>query len=353
MPAYNEEHREKLEKIGILGVNISLLVIHGTLLFVFLFFHVFWMVLLNTSSFLIYSVLFLILFKKKYLLYAICAFLEIWIFMILSTLYMGWDYGFQYYCIALVPVTIYTIYSLLKKSNINILLLLSFSILVYVSFIVLRIVALMFPPFYTKPDGISSTFCWMFNAAITFAFLMLFMYGFVGAIMKYETLLQFQAERDQLTGLFNRRKFDELIKKESQKLKSEDERCFIAILDIDDFKKINDTFGHLAGDFVLVEVAKRIAAIVGADGAVSRWGGEEFGIILNKDTDSNRAERILKKVQWEVSNTEYGYENERIIVSITLGAASLSTTTDGIRALRMADENLYYGKLHGKNQCVF
>ena len=100
-------------------------------------------------------------------------------------------------------------------------------------------------------------------------------------------------------------------------------------------------------------MAKRIAAIVGADGAVSRWGGEEFGIILNKDTDSNRAERILKKVQWEVSNTEYGYENERIIVSITLGAASLSTTTDGIRALRMADENLYYGKLHGKNQCVF
>jgi diguanylate cyclase (GGDEF)-like protein len=121
--------------------------------------------------------------------------------------------------------------------------------------------------------------------------------------------------------------------------------------DIDDFKKVNDTYGHECGDEILIIVSEIVSNNVREQDYVCRWGGEEMLVLLktDKDTAVSVAERICK----EVSENAVEYKGENVGVTLTLGVSQYQNGENIRTIIDRADKNLYYGKNHGKNQVVF
>ncbi|MCG8324513.1 MAG: diguanylate cyclase [Thiotrichales bacterium] len=172
----------------------------------------------------------------------------------------------------------------------------------------------------------------------------------IDANSKLETL----ASRDPLTNLPNRRAFDEYFQSEWDRHKRSASMISLLIIDADFFKQYNDTYGHSAGDIVLIRLANHISECINrpAD-KVIRYGGEEF-VVLLPDTSINGsievAERILKKVR----ELKIVHETSSInkIVTVSIGVATTDPTDDKIKEMlfEWADEQLYIAKMNGRNQ---
>ena len=125
----------------------------------------------------------------------------------------------------------------------------------------------------------------------------------------------------------------------------------LLLMDIDNFKKVNDTFGHDCGDEVLKFVAGIISNGVRKNDNVFRWGGEEILVLLN--SDEQKAIEVAEKIRREIEKSVVNYRGEvKVSVTVTIG---LSTYAGGKSIQDMmddADAKLYYGKRHGKNQVV-
>ena len=155
---------------------------------------------------------------------------------------------------------------------------------------------------------------------------------------------------DPLTQVANRHYFDFEIAKRLEEAKLFSNTFGIMIMDIDFFKKVNDTYGHLIGDEILKIVAHTLSSNVKKTDLVSRWGGEEFIAIVdvaNNDDLINIAERL----RLLVAASSYQFEDGKTIqVTISIGG-TMVTKTDTIKtAITRADENLYYAKQNGRNQ---
>jgi len=160
---------------------------------------------------------------------------------------------------------------------------------------------------------------------------------------KYEKL----AATDALTGLYNRYKFSELFLYEYELMLQRDNKMSLVMLDIDFFKKINDTYGHDIGDRVLVEVSNIILQSLRNTDTISRWGGEEFVMLLptaNLQTALKIAENIRKTIeQKEINIAKH--------VTVSLGVTEVQKEDILESALKRADEALYEAKKSGRN-CV-
>ena len=143
---------------------------------------------------------------------------------------------------------------------------------------------------------------------------------------------------------------DQMIALRMQELKTTGRRFTMILGDIDDFKRVNDTYGHDAGDLVLVSVANTIQNTVRSNDAVCRWGGEEILILVDDDLDSASlaAERIRKSIE----QMEVAFEGKKIKVTMTFGIAESIPGYKIEHLIQQADDKLYYGKKHGKNQVV-
>lgn len=166
----------------------------------------------------------------------------------------------------------------------------------------------------------------------------------------YQKELLLKATVDGLTGLYNRNYFIELAEKELD-MKDHDRYISLIFLDIDNFKRVNDTYGHLVGDLVLKEFAATIAKIVGDRGIIGRIGGEEFAIILpnrNETESYNIAEEIRKQVE----DNKIGIsENEQINYTVSIGITSTNSSVANFQNLyKFADLALYQSKTTGKNK---
>lgn len=157
--------------------------------------------------------------------------------------------------------------------------------------------------------------------------------------------LQSSAMTDFTTGLENRRSM-------TRKLKVQllGGHTSIILLDIDDFKKINDTYGHECGDNILQIVSLIMTAVVGKKGVIARWGGEEFLIMLF-DAKLADGQIIAEEIRKAVEISPFRYENNIIPVTLTLGVAELSKELGLDASIRKADDALYQGKKQSKN-CV-
>jgi len=118
--------------------------------------------------------------------------------------------------------------------------------------------------------------------------------------------------------------------------------------DVDDFKKINDTYGHNCGDYVLNFIAQKMKNIC-SNCVISRWGGEEF-LIHNGTHDSTH--EVLEKLRREIENSECIYKQQKINISLTIGVAQRNADGDIEEWIKHADDRLYYGKNNGKNMVV-
>ncbi|WP_455755968.1 diguanylate cyclase [Sulfurimonas sp.] len=169
-----------------------------------------------------------------------------------------------------------------------------------------------------------------------------------------EELLEL-SHRDPLTCLFNRRYFsDQLEKVKSFALRNKHPISMI-ILDIDDFKKINDTYGHAIGDEVIITMAKTLEDVVRKSDIVVRFGGEEF-VILLQNIDLEKGYAIAEKLRIAVENLEVkSFDNQSIKFTSSFGVAQFSETLDNDsleQTLSRADEALYKAKKSGKNKVI-
>jgi diguanylate cyclase (GGDEF)-like protein len=163
--------------------------------------------------------------------------------------------------------------------------------------------------------------------------------------------LDFTARVDALTGLYNRRHMEERLKEECEVFKRTGQDFSVMLVDIDDFKQINDVYGHDAGDSVLKTVSNMLRELVRDYDVVSRWGGEEFLLLfpnLAKSDATGRAETIKAAVQ----AYQYTYNENLLHITVTVGVASFGQydTTDSV--IKRADNAMYQGKNMGKNKVV-
>lgn len=156
------------------------------------------------------------------------------------------------------------------------------------------------------------------------------------------TILEKKANTDNLTGLYNRNKMIEELQK-IDKYQTNTNDIFIVMIDLDNFKKINDKYGHPIGDIVLKELSKIFINFIKTPNIVSRYGGEEFTIIFfnsEKDEVLNTMEKIRKTVEETKINNE-------ILCTISIGITRYNENY--AKTLKTADEALYFVKNNGKN----
>ena len=169
-------------------------------------------------------------------------------------------------------------------------------------------------------------------------------------IKSLQAKLEEQAIRDPLTGLLNRRFFEEALKKEVAHADRKKQAITILILDIDEFKRVNDTYGHAAGDAVLETFGKVITQQTRKDDLAVRLGGEEFLILMTEmslDQGIKRAEEIRSLIE----NLEIEFEGTLIRVTVSIGAAEYPSSSTSIRdVMRKADQAMYRAKFKGRNQ---
>lgn len=173
-------------------------------------------------------------------------------------------------------------------------------------------------------------------------------------LINAKEVMAFQASHDVLTGLINRRAVMDEMECEIERTKRNLQPLYICMCDIDHFKKINDTFGHLAGDEVLREVGKRFNAILRPYDTIGRYGGEEFLIIVN--SDEKHVYELFERIRRTIGDEPFVYEQETLKVTISCGVSLFLPPKDKrntIELLAAADGALYKAKETGRNRIVF
>ena len=154
---------------------------------------------------------------------------------------------------------------------------------------------------------------------------------------------------DGLTGTNNKRFLLESLEREIPRARRHKRPLALLMFDIDHFKSINDTYGHLAGDYVLKELANVIKARLRPDDVLGRYGGEEFGVEL-PETPLAGAVAIGEELRRLVEAHPFVFEGEHIRVTISVGAAQLGENADVLGFIKVADEKLYAAKRGGRNR---
>jgi diguanylate cyclase (GGDEF)-like protein len=168
-------------------------------------------------------------------------------------------------------------------------------------------------------------------------------------INKSKCKLDRLANRDRLTGLYNRRYFDEEIKKELERAVRYNYFLSLFMIDIDFFKKINDTYGHQKGDQVLAVVSSIILENTRMNDIVARYGGEEI-VVLIPETGANNSMYVAEKIR---SRVESGtIEQINIPVTVSIGGAFYKRNDTAAKLIKKADDALYKAKERGRNIVV-
>jgi diguanylate cyclase (GGDEF)-like protein len=155
---------------------------------------------------------------------------------------------------------------------------------------------------------------------------------------------------DGLTQINNKRYLTEFLEREIGRCHRYNRDLSLIMIDLDHFKKVNDTHGHIAGDFVLRELAQRIKQRIRKEECFARYGGEEFAIVIPESGPDN-ARRFAEKLRKIVADHPFVFEGKEIQVTISLGVADMtSEMTDPAQFIKGADAKLYEAKEAGRNQ---
>jgi two-component system cell cycle response regulator len=159
------------------------------------------------------------------------------------------------------------------------------------------------------------------------------------------------ANYDAVTGIFNKHVFLRRIQEELSYAKRSKWNLSLLMIDIDFFKKVNDTHGHMAGDFILQGVAQRIQKMVRDEDILARYGGEEFSVIL-RGTTKEGARTLAERIRLEVAQTPFVFEGTSIPITISTGGATLEGNNFATpeELIAQADACLYTSKEEGRNR---
>lgn len=322
--------------------NISLMIFVFLYMMFFQFCGITYMVYHSIPTLVMYVLFFYLIHKQMLYQYVKLLYIVITIYMGAANICVGYSAGFHLYCTSLVPLTLYMVYvgNKINTQKINPLLSSVCLVCVYLS---TSVYVILKGPIYEVDASITSV--WLVaNAISVFCFLFAYSSLMLKFVMNSEDKLTDMANTDQLTGLSNRHYMMTYLDESYQKILSSQ---WIAMADIDDFKKINDTYGHSCGDYVLIEIAKAIQEVCQGC-TICRWGGEEFLIV--SDTDNIQPE-LLEQLRKKIENTSFSYQDHNFVVTITIGVSFYQSHLSLDEWVRDADKKLYDGKTSNKN-CV-
>ena len=334
---------------GVMGL------VHGGLMLIFLVADVIPLAMFNVLSVVVYLFCFILCRVGHIMPVYVSIVLEVTFYTVISTYFVGLRCGTYCFLFSIIPIIIYFGSYLIKgKKRWSVILVL---ILNFLTFVVLYIRFFNAEPvFQVSPDI-------MLVLVVYSAFAMVFSILFYNAIYIYSSenqlsilqqenrQLSADAHEDALTSLLNRRGFLPLIRSLMEPKSGRRTIFCIAFCDLDDFKRVNDSYGHEAGDEVLLHATKMIQQeLPGSD--ICRWGGEEF-VILLKDCDILTARSKVERLRKTVESNPTEFVGKQIFVTMTIGLEeNLESYKNPEDIIKKADERMYYGKQHGKNILV-
>ena len=338
---------------GIIFTVGVMCLVHVTLLVIFSVAEVQPLVRFNVASVIIYVIGLISCKFGRVMPVYISIIVEVTVYTIFSTYYIGLKCGTYCFLFSIVPIIIYFgcfLFKGARRWSIVLMLAINFAV-----FVVLYVIFTKREPIYElTPDTrlllvIFSSFVMIFS---TIFYNTIYIYANEREIVNLEEKnkqLSVDAHEDVLTTLLNRRGFLPLIEP-MIKVTSSEEFC-VAFIDIDDFKVINDSYGHEAGDEVLRHITTLMRKEM-HDCDICRWGGEEI-VILMKGYDMETAKERLEALRKSIETIPTAFFNKQIFVTITIGLEKYSKkykTPEEI--IKAADKRMYYGKQHGKNMLI-
>ncbi len=331
---------------------IMSLIIHAILFGFFVLIQMPVLYIFNIASVLLYLILSCSIrhiYSIKYWL--VVPFLEVVVHVFLCNYYMGWGYGFSLYGLMIIPVIYYISYynSKVRQDIVG-------SSLLAVIDLVVIVISCIKAESINKCSGITAeqqmlVFC--ANLILCTTAIMVYSAHFVIEMKKATHMLKerndeldFVAHYDAVTHMRNRQHMQELF---DEYEKSEKKYC-VVLIDLDDFKEKNDTYGHLCGDEILVNLSYLIRQEVRNRGEVCRWGGDEILLLLKMDerTGYQLVENICRQIQ----KFTLEYEGNKIRTTATFGFVFCDEAISMEKRISLADSRLYEGKKRGKNQIV-
>ncbi len=327
-------------------------VVHSIFCLIFIYLKIWPMAVFNVFS----PVLYFYLRKyskqeKKYIIF-IYAYTEIILHAIFATYYAGWGAGFGQYIIALVPYCFFACYELTKGRK-RVVLPMILTLVASVVYLLCRHIANNTISAYELKGDVQDVL-FLFNSIATFVFMYCFLTLYTYTLNEMEirlkrqnAILDHRASTDPLTSLLNRRSMGVYLENayESGAVFS------VAMCDIDDFKTINDSFGHEAGDLVLKEIARIIRETIPEGNQICRWGGEEILILFNGHNLKETAD-ICEELREKTDQNIIPFYDKTLHVTLTIGVAEHFKNIGIDETISAADGRLYYGKKNGKNQVV-
>lgn len=267
---------------------------------------------------------------------------------------LGPQYGYQYIFLGFIPV----IFCVNYMNNSPVKASIKSAIGVVIMYLIVMAICLFLDNPYYKIGAVSYNIICLSNVFISFGLIIAFMTILVNQMDRYTGTLKTQkndmeenASIDTLTGLRNRKSLDMYLNKAFARALGDRKYFTILMCDIDNFKHVNDTYGHECGDLVLKNIANIFKSETREDDIVVRWGGEEILIII--DGNNYIAQKIAERCRQAIEDSEVVYKDTTVKVTITIGGASYYQGVDKDTLIGRADSNLYTGKKNGKNQVVF
>ncbi len=160
-----------------------------------------------------------------------------------------------------------------------------------------------------------------------------------------------QARHDPLTGALNRKGLEEAVEREISSVRRKDTPLCMSLLDIDNFKKLNDTLGHATGDVALTHLATVARECMRPQDTLARYGGEEF-VLLLPDTPLDKGIEAMTRLQRELTKRFFLAGSEKVLITFSAGVAQLAPDETGAEAIKRADKAMYLAKRAGKNRVL-
>lgn len=333
-------------------INLFLIICHMFLMIIYIIVNHKFMIIINLISLLIYLSCIFYCYKNQKA-YFLIALIEIWIHMLCAIASFGWKPCFQNWSFPLITACFLPIFSIKDNSRFK-KQALFFSISIILTYSVTSVLINVVDYNILRPlDDFMNRLLFMVNNLFSFFSIVMLALFYTSTNKNRVRELSRIADFDELTGIYNRHSLynvSESIVEESKLLQKP---YSVAILDIDYFKSVNDTYGHPSGDDVLKQLAGLLKSLEDKDIVVGRWGGEEFVLLAPTNINYSNFKKILESFRIKVSNTIFKIEdNKEINITISIGAKKIRDYKQLDDAVSEADENLYNAKESGRNKLV-
>lgn len=297
----------------------------------------------NVASVLTYVLSALLLRQDRVGLAMILMIGEVAVHAVLAVIAVGWESGFHYYLLIAIPIYLA---NQVNRWPVKI----TVATIMGAAYVALDWYWRTAPPVYLM-DLSTLAYLHRFNLVTTIAILSGITVLYVHLITQAEERLHELATTDSLTGLMNRRSLLAMLDAEQARRQRKPHDVAIILVDIDHFKKLNDTFGHNMGDWALQAVSEVLKKGVREMDFVARWGGEEFLIIL-PFADIATALPVAERLRQGIADLRFPTRDHALRVTATLGLSTLAVDDMVDVAIQRADAALYKGKHEGRNQVV-